>query len=827
MSETLTPKLPEILEKEASSEKDSDKKEKALEALKKVGVIEKNDRDVIVDLAKLKTIRLREEGLEKEFKDLGLGTGKIEVLSKVFEGRKVTSKEDWAEYLRKRDAGVTVELSKKKLFYSPQTAQEAIDPEAIKQADFYLGPWETSPTRPDKYPGLENTDLSFSEVAAAAVIYHPRYGAGRREDDGKLYVTFTDGTRRPISSEFFQGRSFRPGGISNPREYVAEQLPHLVQSAILKPEDFQISSFGSTAEKYRIQKIVQQNGMIMLNRTLHYIGKEYAGMNAYQLTSSLGAIVSGELGSEKLEATFRISNPPVGERRGYRIAKKNEVDTKKFEPENSSGELGEIAINFSKFLRVSNQISREYGINLTGLSLPEQQRALVLNQEWGGRQEYRDFAKKTGEAGLKTLISVSYDPEKIKQVFALGKNNKATEIFSEYNALRDLASSFVAEVGSGAENSASIYQAILSRAEGILLANQQLVGQKMSDKVNLLRSYNRNVAALLEERFGFSINKPNKEAVINQLERQSEPNIVGYLETSFENIFAQEIRAQKGQSTTQEIEKTKQFYSETGETLYSEASETTGDTELERTRLETFLQGFDIRGTILDAGSSDGERITSWIASRHPESRFIGIDLETGNPSQQTNTEYLRGSFTQIPLADQSVEAIYSVWSPINDITKREDQIAFIREFSRVTKTEGMLFLDVPYLSPFFHNSWYQEAVKYHKEHPQVPLGTINAAFKTKDGQTASKEFYIYFAKELEKLLNDAGFEILSQIKEKDIASAKQVESEVESQESGSKQKEQKSPLSAPVWVTKSGRPRFTLIAKKTGILRENLEFLT
>lgn len=812
------------------SEEPAQDRERVLTALQEKGFIERSARgNIIADLDKFRGANWREVNPSRRLGD------RYPTLVESFKGLEVTSKEDWADYLRERDQGKQVELPKKPLYYSPRTREEALSPDKIRQADFYLGPWQASRQRSEKYPGLEATDLSFDEVAMAVMIYHPKFGGGQREENGQLYVKLpSSGERRPISSEFFKKEMGFLGtgntqvlSLSQPRAFVDQMLPHLLEGDLLRPEDFRITSTAATAERYRVEKNVSPSGTVMFNRLIHWTGsKEFKGMKVFQLAPELGAVVTENEGNLELRGTFQIVNKPELPLGSY--VGTSETQPKPFTPgKDPETSLEQIAANFSRFLTTSNSLSTEYGINLAGLNLYEQLQAVEVHQQLKGRSEFKEFTRKNGEVGLKTLISLSGSPEKVQALFRLGKDPRSGQIFGQYNDLRELASAFATSVsGQDLAKTGEVYQAILTRAEQILLADVDKIGQKTADKIKLLGSYSSRVEEFLRTKYGYSPLE-GKEKTLEQLEKQKDPNIVGYLSTGFEEIFRQEMSGQVHLSAGAEVGNTANFYEKTGERLYAEASETTGDTDLERQRLDRFFGGFNIQGTVLDAGSADGERITSFMAQRHPEIKFVGLDLNPGNEhSAGEQAEFVKGSFTHVPLADASVDALFSVWSPINDITRREDQLAFIKEFSRVVKNGGYLYLDVPYLSAQFKGSWYQQATEYASSH-DAPFGMIEADFQTEGGGLTSKEFYIYLSSELNKLLGDAGFEMLNKVSEEHLDRALEVEEDLNSPQAVESQKAQVSPILNPVWVTKAGKPRLTIVARKSGKLGTNLDLIT
>lgn len=258
-----------------------------------------------------------------------------------------------------------------------------------------------------------------------------------------------------------------------------------------------------------------------------------------------------------------------------------------------------------------------------------------------------------------------------------------------------------------------------------------------------------------------------------------------------------------------------EFYKEYQE-MNDKASETTGDTVREKARLFDFVKkAIANGGTILDGGCGDGTRMTEplskFLKREDIQAEVIGIDSLQSDHSSKTGTEYLKGEITDMrgQVADQSVDVVVNNWSVVNDLTEREDQNKALSEYARVLKSGGYLYLDVPWLEGG-EGSYEEEAKEYREEHPNSPYGTVEIQFSEGE-DLQSKNFYIYPRLELFDFLRENGFEVVNGSPSLRLINIQNNE------ELHSSKDFRNDPLISSAWRTRSGKPRITIIAQKTG----------
>jgi ribosomal protein S18 acetylase RimI-like enzyme len=417
-----------------------------LDVLQQIGCLRKErnvwiaDLDAIRSLSRkaLKKFAFRQGGRFDPYFEQGFPYAAEEALSDLL----VVSKEDWSAKKR----------TPIPLFYQPENSEAAFDPKRIRTTDAYLGYWmfrnmETPKDKP--YPGL-STDAHFHETAIAALIYHPRFGNGRRTKDGSLLVY--DPTKEkyvPITSKWFTHTiGFGAGSpkhtgdsLHTPVEFLLRHGQRLEASGTLKREDFRQNTIRASqdpdakrmqfarAERTRISP----SGEIMIYGVLHYLGRKFAdgSYKVYEIAPDMGGIVRTDgKGNEKLEYTFTLYQPDdqrlsqlkfgKGKKRGRAGADLTNVrlvsETTAFRQDERIEAIRSRTLteNFQSLLHLSNDLWRAARIRLADLAPTSQswimEAAGMLTT--AQQKEVVEFSKKYGLDGIRAFLSSSVDPDR-------------------------------------------------------------------------------------------------------------------------------------------------------------------------------------------------------------------------------------------------------------------------------------------------------------------------------------------------------------------------------------------------------------------------------
>ncbi len=143
-----------------------------------------------------------------------------------------------------------LEVQERPVTYAPKDKYQALSPEWIRSQDFLLDPFQyltysqSNNVLEESYPMTVDGVTTF-EVAIACYIYHPKYGAGKREN-GKLLVKGSDGEYQNITGLWFNqwpGMKMRIDGepyvFSHRVSKILETYgKNLEQFGILRADDF-------------------------------------------------------------------------------------------------------------------------------------------------------------------------------------------------------------------------------------------------------------------------------------------------------------------------------------------------------------------------------------------------------------------------------------------------------------------------------------------------------------------------------------------------------------------------------------------------------------
>lgn len=218
----------------------------------------------------------------------------------------------------------------KQFFYLPANTDAATDSVAIKNSPSFHHFVTDYVFDAEKfaYPTTNQSreDISGLEAKSAALMFHPTFGDGFRNEKNRLYV------RDPNTREYklFSGNFLREYGISPKRfeyinqgitktpenarglrEGVTEELPNLVRKKLIRPvEDFKQMTFGrANIADQRVERAgVLPSGERMFRGVKHYIGKQFIDkpVRIVEISPTLGAVIDVSNGSERVTHTFNI-----------------------------------------------------------------------------------------------------------------------------------------------------------------------------------------------------------------------------------------------------------------------------------------------------------------------------------------------------------------------------------------------------------------------------------------------------------------------------------------------------------------------------------------
>lgn len=296
-------------------------REVVLQALEQKGVIEKKRDYYVVDLSAIKELRLNQmvNHQNKKWQPFVpyIERGRGYALYLLFKDLKVVSKEDQQNKKQK---------TPKSLFYMPENTDQALDLEVIRRSDFYLGLWEIYDPKSDRlasrgrkkeYP-CDKEALNMHEVTIAALIYHPKYGAGYRNEEGVLMIKNKKGQYVKFSAQALAGYGYKGGtgeGTENamsldlaPTEFIEKQAPNIFARHVLERTDIRQKSSPDGNKRVRGKK-VYPTGDIMLDSIQYSLGRKFNQNNIFvhKLAPNLGGITRiDENGQERLTHTFNM-----------------------------------------------------------------------------------------------------------------------------------------------------------------------------------------------------------------------------------------------------------------------------------------------------------------------------------------------------------------------------------------------------------------------------------------------------------------------------------------------------------------------------------------
>lgn len=777
----------------------SESPQKTLAVLEEHGFLRKENEIIICNLEKIR------DKLNFDFLSDKIWPGSqrktpearkvIPTLYYAFRDLPVYSEEDY-QRLKK---GESVET--KPLFYLPEDEEAALSPERIKQSQFYLGLWELKGTLPSYYPTQKDgwdSKLSIYEAVVACLVFHPQFGNGQRNLEGKLMVNFPEIRdkrrfrpvgRYPLTGEFFESMGYlgspqkyatRSLLRGHPAEFLLKFCPNLVERRLIKPlEDLRIKQ---TAERIGSgAKSPTRRGLVMIDGIRYTLGSEYEGKRGYlvyQLSPNLAAIVKHQGENYQLERVFKLSKELPLETRTYKggggqrfpYLRKGQIEFfAPAEAEKLAPYSANIVANFEQFLTFSQEVQKTAAINLARLSLKEQGYATAIYLENKNNPQFWKFLKRYQLDGLRSLMLTEVSSSSLvstgsileigeKPEIAKGLFKEVAKILSLVSAYENIIKEKLDETAQKKADKAA--EVILQQSYRLLFSALPLIrGEERSfslvDIAFALRLFREQVELMYLKQYDFGIDDPQYQQLLEVFSQERTAEEERTMALALLRHFWQEQARREKRSLDSVYQETDRFYDKYEE-MNRQVDGTTGDTEKQLELLREFLKQQETSGITLDVGCGNCERITIPMAEMVKGS-IIALDRQDLKEEQRAKLppkiKFIQADLGHILLPDETVDLITANWSVINDLLTRPQQESAFRELARVLKKGGKFYLDVPHLEGG-EGSWENEAKEYKKNHPGSLYGTIRVTFP--GGFT--KEFYIYPEKELKALLEGAGF---------------------------------------------------------------------
>lgn len=790
-------------------------REYALSKLEEEGIVERlEDGSLVCDIKKLTNpaeldyakLAQRLGPIAKRTNGKRLVTRQqIPTYMDIFQGKEVYSKED----IQRRNEGQEVEP--KPLFYIPESESAALDIDSIKNARFHLGLWEL-PT--NKYPETIG-DAPFLEATIACLTYHPQFGNGERGEDNRLVVTHPDGSRRPISGDFFKNWHFYGTGIRqdngsyrsfghNPSMFIAESAPKLIDNHLIDLRtDFRANEGSITASALGTNyRSPTERGLVMIDKVRYSLGSQFAGEKGYRvfkMNDTYGVIIqSDEVEGNKATHVFKLhdtnSDAQVGRevntRSGvYVSTRRSDVNILPLEEFEDQDPLAcAVVENLNTFFNFADEVSRRAKFTITHLGSTEQSYAVGAYLRFKDHPGFWQFIETHQLKGLKALMIMGGTERGATELIeAYIDVPHARELYAEAAAVLDAVAEYETSLRAKLEEEEAAHldeasRVVLEQTQKYLLASVaaakgEVEGIDAYDAMQLIRTFRRNVERLYMP-VGGSDSGVYQHLLNLFASSNSEEHAHVLAQSMLESVWRSEIalEALKGDRNIESInDSLEKFYKDNPE-LFATASETTGDTQQELAQFMEFDSREPISGVLVDLGCGPAARLAKPKAAYlKGRAEVVGVDMFTPTDDEDdTNLHFIQGNLTNIPLPDNYADVAEANWSVLNDALLRSQQLPIFAEIARILKVGGRFRFDVPFLEGG-EGSWESVAQAYRKEFPQERYGMIVGDFPT-----GSKEFYIYPQDELKALLLSHGFE-LDQVQE---------------------------------WHTQSGKPRLTLEAR-------------
>lgn len=358
----------------------------------------------------------------------------------------------------------------KPFFYIPETVDDALDPQKIKDEDFHLGAWEmrsagkqqNTELFPVKNQDSEKDIITELEARMAIILYNKNFGDGYRDENGTLMIRDKE-TReyKPINTTVLMGYGITPNMMQWEKDgrfqYTIQQcvsmfLPHLEEKGLLTPQDFrEVGHINSEKRGPVARSGVSPSGIRMFNGVQHYIGKEFYGKNikVATLNENTGGIyeLTNE-GKQTLTHLFTISNQENAKptQKGYLYAGPSRTNVRSFNPEeyvsakqgDESDEEFETRVNFaihaiSSLPKVLGDLFSE-GVSLQDRITKEQiiiaEAAAVFAEDKEKYARFLAFVKKFQNSSLDVFKALAYGHEYAERLLDISERLPQQEMES-------------------------------------------------------------------------------------------------------------------------------------------------------------------------------------------------------------------------------------------------------------------------------------------------------------------------------------------------------------------------------------------------------------
>jgi len=500
-----------------------------IEYLKNWGVIEDGPNgEMIIDIEKiqlggnLQGMKDRRKAMQPFF-DCYAQEGEANFFYWALKDLKVISKEDWRSGAKEA----------KPLFYAPKNAEEAFGVEEIKKSDFYLGLWQVGVTQKmleKKYPSAR--DSGMNEVSLACLIYHPKFGDGKRDEKGNLLVKYKNGEYRKITSDWFKNVGFtgnqkNPGESAlSPRAYLPLNGQTLLKTGLLRLEDFRMKTGETRSAKHRTSRErISKNGVVMIDKIRYYIGRNFCRENIriFRISKKIAGIMETVGGKEKLTHTFDLTtedNPDLKSWQGGKntyydagaaVTNVTEYEEAAFNLRKINENLGEHGErlssmeNFKFLLSFSNDLKNKTGNDLLSELNYEEQELAVGAAEMIRRhyEEILDYIKKNGLRSFVSLLSAEKMSDKILVISNNLDQEVARAILDKYFEIVDTV-----------KQAGNYFRENYKQAEGY---REDLVEKIIENLLARGRLLIADLASLVQEE-KFKTGKIDNKKILRQLE---------------------------------------------------------------------------------------------------------------------------------------------------------------------------------------------------------------------------------------------------------------------------------------------------------------------
>ncbi|EKD55935.1 MAG: methyltransferase type 11 [uncultured bacterium] len=183
------------------------------------------------------------------------------------------------------------------LFYYPKNLSDAIDPEKIKKSKFYFGFWELSRNMSTQSMSKifdPEQNINPSEAAFICLIFHPKYGNGRRNKQGKLEIFNIKNGEYQLFSFNYLSKQFHvlQRELMQGIQFVHEHCRNLLNHRVIRLEDFNVSQ-KETKKMFRRDAKISPSGDFVLDRVKYYVKRDsYLHINALatKINDTLGCV---------------------------------------------------------------------------------------------------------------------------------------------------------------------------------------------------------------------------------------------------------------------------------------------------------------------------------------------------------------------------------------------------------------------------------------------------------------------------------------------------------------------------------------------------------